>query len=531
MDLKHIIPQQRRRTYGPSLDIQYSVDRSDVPRVGPTPTFTRASSGTFVNENRRIVGKTTSTTSLNPANVAVGGIAIFAVPSGSVVGWLNNSVVSVMVDSDGNDQIGSEAHVTGTLIHKTDTAITLLVTSKAGTATVSSWFVSYRGQRIAHDPATGKCLGLLNEGARTNLYPRSAGFSEGATWSIIRLVSQPVADTEMSPDGTQSAEKLIPTTENNDHRIDRASTAAVVANTAYSFSVFAKASGYTGFGFGFGSSPTVLVRFSLVGSGSVTFQATGYTAAITPYPDGWYRCTVSFTSPATGTRSYLIVGQDGNTFSYAGDGTSGIILWGAQLEAGTRASSYIPTTAASTTRAEDVSSISGTAFTRFYNPVESTVFFNAKTIENTYNGGYVFLSSDRTICSFGTDFNPSAPRVSSYVVQGPSFAYAANFNFTVSPFVFNKNALAVRQDDFASSVNGSAASTDNSGIFPSLPITSLRIGTNGGQPMFGHVSSLRYHRNRFPTAQLQTLSAIVSETIVFNGVPIWYNGEGLIETS
>jgi hypothetical protein len=44
-------------------------------------------------------------------------------------------------------------------------------------------------------------------------------------------------------------------------------------------------------------------------------------------------------------------------------------------------------------------------------------------------------------------------------------------------------------------------------------------------------SAILYYRDRLPNAELQTLTSTVSETIVYNGVAIWYNGEGLIETS
>jgi len=543
MDLKHIIPQQRRRVYGPSLDIQYSVDKTNVPRVGPTPTFTRASSGTFVNENRRIVGKTTSTTSLNPASVAVGGVAVFTVPSGSVVGWLNDSVVSVMVDSDGNDQIGSEAHITGTLIHKSDTTITLLVTSKVGTTTLSSWFVSYRGQRIDHDPTTGRCLGSLVEEARTNLFPQSEGFNVNTVWTIARLVSQPVANTEISPDNTQSAEKLIPTTENNDHRIDKPTTSTVVSGTVYSHSVFAKASGYTGFGFGFGSSPVVLARFSLVGSGSVTFQASGSTATITSYPNGWYRCTMSIVASVSGARSYLFVGKDGNTFTYAGDGTSGIILWGAQLEAGSIATSYIPTTVISAARSADVPTISGNSFSNFYNQNQGS--FIANYDRSTSSGGgtkfnWMLLAAYNPLSSTTYNIINATPtsdartiyRHSGTDVYGPVPSLSANGTLV-------KIGYGYQSSNFATTKNGSLVATGTQEI--PVPSTFDRVdfgfsnngnfGAASTQYLNGHINSIRYYRNRLTNTQLQTETAIVSDTIVYNGMPIWYNGGEIIETT
>ena len=528
MDLKHIIPQQRRRSAGPALDIQYSVDRTNVPRVGPTPTFTRASSGTFVNENRRIVGKTTSTTSLNPANVAVGGVAVFEVPSGSVVGWLNNSVVSVMVDSDGNDQIGSEAHVTGTLIHKTDTAITLLVTSKAGTATVSSWFVSYRGVRIDHDPATGLCLGHLHEGARTNLWLRSENFAS-ASWTKNGGSISNIAN--VSPSGRSTSELFNEDATTGTHRLFQSSN--YVSGTSYTISVYLK----------FAGRQYVVINFPAIASGSSVFDIQNGAVMVTPATtttsiinagNGWYRCSITATATSTTTQSAIIAGSINSTgtTSYTGLNGPAFYIFGAQLEAGLEASSYIPTTISTASRSDDVNNITGTSFTNFYNQTEGTIYSEMRHYANEYTGSYLFDSGNRLISAFGTDFNPSANQISTYVTSGPpNYNNVANFQTTYTRGSRNKTALAVKQNDFAASYNGATALTDTSGVFPASPMNILNIGTNTGQRMRGHIMCLTYYQQRLANTRLPTLTATVTETIVYNGVAIWYNGEGLIETS
>jgi hypothetical protein len=62
--------------------------------------------------------------------------------------------------------------------------------------------------------------------------------------------------------------------------------------------------------------------------------------------------------------------------TYVGTGTTALI-WGAQLEAGAFATSYIPTTTATVTRAADVASITGSNFSSWYNQTEGTVFAEA----------------------------------------------------------------------------------------------------------------------------------------------------------
>lgn len=517
MDLKHIIPQQRRRTFGPALDIQYSVDRSNVPRVGPTPVFTRASSGTFVNENRRIVGKTTSTTSLNPASVPVGGVAVFAVPSGSVVGWLNNSVVSVMVDSDGNDQIGSEAHVTGTLIHKTDTTITLLVTSKVGTATVSSWFVSYRGQRIDHDPATGRCLGTLVEEGRTNLYSRSENFSDPAWGKNRSTVQSGFSD----PSGGTSAFKLIEdTTASNTHTLTNGTTPPA---TAHTLSVFAKKGERTWIVLRLGGANTFFnLDNGTIAAGSVN------SPTITNFGNGWYRCTVT---SSAGTQGQFWLATNSTTTSYTGDGTSGLFIWGAQLEAGLNATSYIPTTATSVARSVDVGSITGALFSGFYNQSEGVLFSQSSRTATSANAFIVQVSDN--------SFNNSTDlRHTGATGAGPlmNFANVNQLSGSISGINISsggtaKQSFAYRLNDCAYSGNGGALQTDSSVSIPTVSQMSIGSAHTGNFSLIGTIAAIRYYRNRLPNAQLQTLTAIVTETIVYNGVPIWYNGEGLIETS
>lgn len=103
------------------------------------------------------------------------------------------------------------------------------------------------------------------------------------------------------------------------------------------------------------------INFVLSGAGSVG-NASGYTGTITALANGWYRCTATRTYTATNTGCRIRV-LNADTASreptFTGDGTSGIYLWGAQLEATAYASSYIPTTTASATRAADSLTVTG----------------------------------------------------------------------------------------------------------------------------------------------------------------------------
>lgn len=140
-------------------------------------------------------------------------------------------------------------------------------------------------------------------------------------------------DVAISPDGTQNADKLIETATTAMHYMYR--TMTPVNATAYTFSVYAKAAGRTIFRINAGGGFVTTGTFDL-SAVTATLNA-GTSATITPVGNDWYRCTVSgVSSSTTAGQCQTIL----NTGTYAGDGTSGIFFWGAQMEVSSTATAY-----------------------------------------------------------------------------------------------------------------------------------------------------------------------------------------------
>ena len=182
--------------------------------------------------------------------------------------------------------------------------------------------------RFDHNPTTGESLGLLVEEQRTNLLLRSEDFS--TTW--VRFNVNASSNAILAPDGTLTADKLTENDADNFHRIRQGITSGVTGV----FSVFLKAAERTRVNLGT-SDINLIAGFDL-SAGSVVSG----TGSIEPFGDGWYRCSISATFTTSGP--FLLLRNSSSEF-YTGDGTSGIYLWGAQLEAGAFPTSYTPTLA------------------------------------------------------------------------------------------------------------------------------------------------------------------------------------------
>ena len=212
--------------------------------------------------------------------------------------------------------------------------------------------------RLTYQNGGGGCPSLLLEKQSTNLLTYSEDFTN-SIWSKVELTVS--GNSTTSPDGTQNADKLIPTTANSFHYTDT-SSASVSSNALAS--VFAKKSGYQRFAIR--SYFTGNYAIFDVNSG-VVVATNGTTATIENYGNGWYRCSLNDTGSASyGYQIFVMENTSTSpTASYVGNGTDGLYFWGAQVEASSYPTSYIPTISASATRVKDLGNddVFGTTYT------------------------------------------------------------------------------------------------------------------------------------------------------------------------
>jgi hypothetical protein len=181
--------------------------------------------------------------------------------------------------------------------------------------------------RFDHNPTTFESLGLLIEESRSNLVLQSETFS--TTWAATR--SSIGINTFIAPSGAQTADTLIDTTDNDTHFVSQSVTTTAVAIT---FSVYAKAAGRNFVTLTINDSGNVArTTFYNLSTGAVGTTGTGITASVVSVGNGWYRCIATVGTALAGSNPCVIgTASADNTASYAGNGFSGVAIWGAQVE-------------------------------------------------------------------------------------------------------------------------------------------------------------------------------------------------------
>ena len=337
--------------------------------------------------------------------------------------------------------------------------------------------------------------GVLIEGAGTNLCLQSQTF-DNASWS--KVSASVTANAVAAPDGTTTADLLIAAAASSQHRLDQTTTIAAAAHT---FSVFLKAGGYSFATLRVGTSGVVIN----LTDGTTNVPTAGWSVAVTTLANGWYRVALSGTASLNDTVRINVDNTESGASTFTGDGTSGIYLWGAQLEAAAFASSYIPTTTASATRSADVLTVPVSG-------IDYPISLFAETDLVSLAGGSVSQSY------FEIDDSSNDNRALLYGTNGGSQAsrmYCATANVqqalpTVGALAAGARKTAGRcsLNSFQVAGNGTLATEDTSGTVPATPNRLVFGKENGtGTELFGYLRRAAIWTRALSDAELQALTA------------------------
>ena len=385
-------------------------------------------------------------------------------------------------------------------------AVTYQTTPSTYVATTSS---AYYGPRFDYDPVTLAPKGLLIEEQRTNLLLRSEEFDNSA-W--VKNAATIASNVTTAPDGTSTAEKLI--ADSGSLLTSSYARQPITKNaspTTYTSSIYAKAAEYNRIRFTVrdnssganNAAVTVsLVDGSIVSAAAATGTFSNASATVTSAGNGWYRIALSYT---TGSETSIWGGTPfaADATATTGDGTSGIFIWGAQLEAGSFATSYIPTIASTVARSADVALMQGANFSNWYNQSEGAFVVGFALPSPTSR--WAFTATDGTVNNYiGYDISSGGNgrwRVNVGGVAQANVTSAA----TISANQVVKAAGVYAVNSFQQALNGALATEDTSGSLPT--VNQLSIGSLGLNTICGHIRSISYYNTRLPDATLQSLTA------------------------
>ena len=176
-----------------------------------------------------------------------------------------------------------------------------------------------------------------------NIFTYSEQF-DNAAWTKTNVTVS--ANATNSPTGILTADKLVENSANDIHFINGSSI--TFSAGSYSISIFAKASERSVLQIFLNGSANVNAYANFNLTSGVVSAFNDCTATIQSIDNGWYRCVLTATVLSSTVPSAYFCIQNSTTAtraaSYLGNGTSGLFIWGAQLEAFPTATEYFPTT-------------------------------------------------------------------------------------------------------------------------------------------------------------------------------------------
>lgn len=332
------------------------------------------------------------------------------------------------------------------------------------------------------DYTNSTCPSILVEPQSTNVLTYSEQF--GTSW--VNNGATIISNDTTAPDGNLTADRLTAT--GGAFGVVKFSTWSATNKVA---SCFVKAN------------TSNLFRIANVsgGGGSVTFNlstqaitaTTGFTGSIEALPNGWFRCIAIDTLARSGTFSIGVTAIGESVF-----------VWGAQLEAGAYATSYIPTVASSVTRNADV--INKTGISSLINSEEGCFYAEIAPLTIDSTSRDIEISdgnTNRLIIQFNSE------GIGGFVIVGG--VVQASLNFNNSDTDFKKVALKYKVNDFALFVNGVKIAFDTSGAtFPPNTLTRLDFKkvTPSSLEYYGKVKALCLWKTALTDTQLAELTTI-----------------------
>lgn len=375
--------------------------------------------------------------------------------------------------------------------------------------------------RIDYNPVSLACLGLLVEEERTNLATYSAEWDNAAYTKAEYTIS---ANSTVSPDGTTTADLGYPNSNGviSSRRILRSFGPF---SGAYTSSVFASDAGkqWLILSAPESSSDNFFAWFNAQtgATGSVGSSVTN--SSYKPYANDFYRASVSSISGGSLTQYFYTGAVDANGSQVVtANGTNGLNFWGAQIEAGAFATSYIPTTNAAVTRTADSALITGANFSGFYGTDgRHTLSFEGDVI-TTATGTKALLSLDDNTANERIELYVSGSDLKFRIIDGGATQCDLTLG-TVTANVPFKCAVSFAENNVSAAMEGGIVMTADTVTLP--VVDRLRLGSNqAGNSGNCHIKAWGYEPNLVPMNALFPVGPVINDEAADWVTRVYSNG-------
>ena len=315
---------------------------------------------------------------------------------------------------------------------------------------------------------TNGCGELLLEPQSTNLVPYSSDFNSGWT-----QYGSPTINTSISPDGTLNGSNITRGSNATPLRYQSLTS----TGTQYTFSLYAKK----------GSVDKIYLDIGDVAEVEFTLTDEWQRFEITQTPPTFTHIDISFGTSTSGDNFYI---------------------FGAQLEALTFATSYIPTSGSTVTRAAEALNNAGNS--DLINSTEGVLYVEIAALVDSTSGGIRRLS-----LSDGTNdnriqilFTNTVGKISVVVKSGGLFQIDTGFS-GYNTTDLNKIAIRYGSGVFKVYINGLSVFNDAGVSFSSISLDDLRFSNpSGSELMFARCKSVAVFKEALSDTELASLTTI-----------------------
>ena len=350
---------------------------------------------------------------------------------------------------------------------------------------------------------------LLLEPTRSNLITYSNDFSQSTSYQDKN--STILLNQSTSPNGSNNASSLIPSNTNTFHAI--AINKPTVIGQNPTFSIFIKPNGYNFVqlvgGLGYNTTSDYWINFDIENKTMVSKgSAFNGNFDIIKLNNGYVRISAEIEATSNNSGGQILLlplfsNIQSRLPSHIGNGSS-VYIYGAQLEQGSYATSYIPTQGSAVTRSADACNNGGNE--QVINSTEGVLYAEISALVNENVLRKIQVNDNTSNNNITIDYYTSSNSIRANLWNGSSqYSYIHTLtDVTLSA----KVAFLYKSSEFKFYVNGIKVNESSSGsTFSSGTLKTLDLSTsNGSLPFYGNVKDVRVYNTSLTDAELQALT-------------------------